>query len=107
MKRLILFVIFTLIIPTISTAASKEEVREVCKKVSESAGIILAERHAGTPMVKMLESAGGQEVYEKIIIDAYERVRYPYPEEDYYQELIKDLKNEAFLECYKSYTGVE
>jgi len=78
---------------------AKTNTVELCSEVEELAGVIMERRQSGAPMSLLIKTAEGNEVAEKIIIEAYEKSRFS--TESYQKKSIENFKSRWFLKCFK------
>lgn len=80
---------------------TRDEARELCKRVAEVAEAVMEGRQAGVPMVKMMESLEGNAVYEDIVVDAYRKMRVPPEFPTMQRSAITDFQDEQYGECLR------
>lgn len=90
-----------------ASAGPSEEFRAqaiaTCKGISELATTIMTQRQNGTDMAQMMETAGGNQLAQRIVVAAYDQPRMRVAQNQ--QVEIQDFANEAYLACLKD-TGL-
>lgn len=70
-----------------------------CKKLGEHASTVMKHRQGGTPMSRLMDAIGGNEIGEAMIIAAYEHPRYSVKANQ--REAMTDFANDVMVACYK------
>jgi len=86
-----------------ATSVYADDWRKTCDSYSELAETTMNGRQSGTPMAKMmkvLSNDEGSELFEKLIIAAYDSTRYS--TERMQQRSIEEFRDEKYLECAKA-----
>jgi len=87
----------------IATSAYADDWRKTCDSYGGLAETIMSGRQSGTSMAKMmkvLNNDEGSELFEKLIIAAYDRPRYS--TEQMQKRSIEEFRDKMYLECAKA-----
>jgi len=99
MKALLTIIAFSFI----ATSVYADDWRKTCDSYGELAESIMSGRQSGTSMAKMMKVIGdneGSDLFEKLIIAAYDSPRYS--TEGMQKRSIEEFRDEVYLECAKA-----
>lgn len=93
--------IITAAIIAMATSAQAQE--DPCPAFGGLAETMMIARQSGLPMSQMMELAGEEDIFRRMVIDAYDRPRYG--TEEIQRLEIQDFRNEIEMDCYRSTGG--
>ena len=93
---------FILLALMLSTGIQANEQRDLtCKKIESAARATMMARQEGTPMSKMMEGAGDNDLLRAIVVRAYKTNKFM--TSAYKMEAVNDYGEELYLACYEAY----